>query len=1106
MAAQAMEELLASAQHPVIDRSRPPWITVELDCPATAVRLARLLQERSGIPLALGVHTEASDGVHPIPKGRVGRRAAQLAAAASPPQLLLSDLTAAMISSLVALPIALVGLGAHRVHTLEHSDPVHQLVDPDQPDGNVVLRSLRDRPGNLPVAAGSFVGRSAELEQLVAELDAARCVSLLGIGGVGKTRLAMRVGGELLPFHPDGVWMVDLASIVDPALVVTAVARVVGARIDRVDDATAALVAHLVSRRALLVVDNCEGVADALGALLTGILEGCPDVAVLATSREPLPVSGGRSVVLRPLPTTAPPGMQPDAVSLFLERAPRTEHWSPDRSQRSAIANICDQLDGLPLAVELVAAETLSTAPTVLLTRLRGHTLDFGDSSRGSSRHRTLRDALDWSHQLLDEEEAVALRRLAVCHGFDLDMAQAVMATDSGANAAVAVARLVQRSLVVPSPSEPTARYRMLHVVREHALERLAASGEEDGARDAHARFVVERAMTLHDDVRRAGSTVALDRLDADLANIRTALEHLCARERYTEAMELVLGIQLFWNSRHPTEALIWFRRLLDHAECLVEDRAATLLAEAGRIALHAGEVELAETLCWRSHGLARHHGRCPPGAAYSALTQLLLYDNDASGALSLCEEAMTELSAAGDHIGLLSARSTLSGAAHALGQTRRAIEVAAQNRAVAERSGNRTLEAGALLTFATAHRRLDVRDARRLLGEALVLARVSGPTVTKWALIECGQVDLDLGQLEAAHMEFREAVALAHDAGDPTALAAALEGCAAVALETSEYLVAARLIATSGLIRGRPRHAGRPDDVALRQRVLTGLARATDGSWAAAAGSMGPDAITEAIALCGAWLPGTDPSPSGAPRPDAVSSSDGRREVTADEEATLAELIERHLPSRDVIRRRYATGASIFRVGDPCRHTYVVSSGAVKLSLASVDGREVVWSIAGPGDLLGDVAALTRSRRWCTATAINDAVVAEIPAATLVDAARRRPDLARAWLVALATRLKEAAERQLQFGSLDAQARVCLCLLGLADRFGSSSPGAPGATQNGKISFTLPFAQQDLAAWAGISREALVRALRSLRSTGAVESNGRRFVISPDLLRSRAS
>jgi predicted ATPase/CRP-like cAMP-binding protein len=1107
---QLSGDVLGDVGLPIADRSRPGFVTLALDSPADALRVARLLRDNSEAALAIAVHTEVGDGVHRIPGSLVARRAAQLAAAADPGQLLMSDTTVALSAAVVASPAQIVGLGAHRVYALERTDPISQLVEPGRPDDHAPIVSLIGRTGNVPMPPGPLVGRLEDLERVVSELTGARCVTLVGVGGVGKTRLAMRVAGELLAFHDDGVWVVDLSPIADPALVAATIARVVGARVDRVDDAANALAAHLSTRCALLVVDNCEGVAAEVGAILAMILARCPEVSVLATSREPLPLRGGRSVVLGPLSTQAPPGMQPEAVSLFMDRAPVTAHWSPDRTELAAIAAICEQLDGLPLAVELVAAATLSATPTHLAQQLLARTLDLGGPMAGHNRHRTLRDALDWSHDLLDADEALALRRLSVCHGFDADLARAVVGVDDLATSSTGlVDRLVQQSLVVPAISAPPAgRYRMLHVVREHALERLDASGEAEAVRDAHSRFVVERATALHDSVRRDGSTAALDRLEADLANIRAALEHLYERGRFTDALEVLLGTQLFWNSRHPTEALIWYRRLLDHADGLEEVRAATLLAEAGRIALHAGEVELAETLCWRSHGWARRAGRCPPGAAYSALTQLLLYDNDAGAALSLCEEAMAELSAAGDHIGLLSVRGALSGAAHALGHSQRAIDVAAENRAVAERSGNRTLEAGAMLTYATAHRKVDRANARRLLDDALSLARDAGPTVTKWALIECAQVDLDLGLVDMAHAEFREAVALADDAGDPTALAAGLEGCAAVAVQRGELLAALRLVDASTQIRTRPRRAGRPDDVALRQRVLATLARATDDSRARgrSEAAVDPAALAEAVAFCKAWVPGREPPVADIQPADPTPAVSGSLAGDTEEGASFGDLVERHLSSREVIRRRYAPGAAIFRVRDPARLCYLVVSGAAKLSLTSAEGREVVWSIATAGDLLGDVAPLVQTARWCDATAINEVVVAEIPAVTLGDAARRRPDLARAWLVTLAARLKEAAERQVQFGALDARARVCVCLLGLAERFGAATIPNDIPASDGKLAFVLPFPQHDLASWAGISREALVRALRSLRATGALATNGREFVIDVDRLRAQAN
>ena len=770
--------------------------------------------------------------------------------------------------------------------------------------------------------------------------------------------------------------------------------------------------------------------------------------------------------------------MQPESVSLFLARAPVGAHWQADQTQLEAVTTLCERVDGLPLAVELLAAATLAAAPSAIAEQMLARALDLEAPNRRPSRHRSLRAALDWSHGLLGDDERAAFRRLSVCRGFDLDTAAAVTAIDDRSASPTLVSRLVQRSLVLPDASSPGAgRYRILHVVREYASEQLEASGEAEAIRDLHAAFFVARAAALAADASGSGGQGALDQLDADIDNLRAALEHLSCRHQHTQLLRLVLGTQLFWNARHPAEGLLWYRRLLDHADDLDEDQAATLLGEAGRTALHAGQTDLAETLCRTSHALARRRGRPVPGAVYSALSQLLLYDNDPEGSLVLCEEGMAELAAAGDETSLLSMRGSLSGAAHALGDTPRAIAAAEENLEAARHFGNRTLEAAALLTRATAHRKVDLALAREHLAKALDVARTSGPTVTKWALVECGQVDLELGDLEAARAEFREAAELADRAADTIALAAALEGCAGVALAHDDVGVATRLLAGADRIRSRPRRTGRPDDVAARERTLAALQRAASTSSVLPSdrSSSADTTVEQALAICRAWVPGATPAMTAD---DALGP--GLADPAIDAHGSLCDLIERYVPTELVARRHCPPGATLFRFGDAARHVYIVIAGAVKQWLVSRDGREVVWSVAGPGDLVGDIATLTNRVRWCNATTIGDAVVMEIPAVAMWDVMRRRPDFSRAWLTALAERVHDAAQRQFQFGTLDALGRVCACLLTLADRFGVTATA-------GRTSFDLPFPQHDLAAWAGLSREALVpRAPLAARHRGA--------------------
>ena len=262
--------------HGVVDTSHPPWVTLELPTPIDALGVARQLRDRSDDAVALGVFTEVADGLGRLPAGRVARRARQLATAAHPGQLLVVDLTAGFVTDLLAPPARLVALGAHRVYTLERSDPVHHLVEPGHPDDHPPVQPLRERAGNLPLAPVPFVGRLETTETVIEALDASRCVTLMGVGGVGKTRLALHVAGELLPFFEDGAWFVDLAGIADASLIPTVVAVTLGAHVGRADDASAALGALVGGRRILLLLDNCERATSTIGDLVTDLLSRAP--------------------------------------------------------------------------------------------------------------------------------------------------------------------------------------------------------------------------------------------------------------------------------------------------------------------------------------------------------------------------------------------------------------------------------------------------------------------------------------------------------------------------------------------------------------------------------------------------------------------------------------------------------------------------------------------------------------------------------------------------------------------------------------------------------------------------------------------------------------
>ena len=474
--------------------------------------------------------------------------------------------------------------------------------------------------GNLPAALTSFVGRKRHLAEIKSLLAATRLVTLTGPGGCGKTRLALRAAGELALDFEDGVWLVELASLTDPALVPQATAAAMGVQ-DRPDTALEeALADHLKARHALIVLDNCEHLLHACARLAEGLLHAVPGVRILATSRESMHVP---AEVSWPVPSlTLPPPDIPseagrfpagqtqgsEAVQLFIDRARAV---SPGLSltdeNAAAIARICRRLDGIPLALELAAARAKVLAVGQIAERLDDAVGLLSAGSRTAwSRQQTLKATLDWSHDLLSPDERCLFRRLAVFSGgCSVEAIEDVCSHVSGAapGAFGMLARLVDKSLVQVQDYREIKRYRLLEPVRQYAEVLLSASGEESAVRDAHANWYanyVERAGTEVNGEEQA-AWYAL--LEAEHDNLRSVLKRCLEGGDIDAGLQMASRLWHFWMMRgHFLEGLRWIEQLLGGKAGNPALRVEVLLGAAA-LAFRVGETERASS--FGSEGLS---------------------------------------------------------------------------------------------------------------------------------------------------------------------------------------------------------------------------------------------------------------------------------------------------------------------------------------------------------------------------------------------------------------------------------------------------------------------------------------------------------------------
>jgi len=511
----------------------------------------------------MGLHTGEARmrGSGQIDHGPINR-CARVKAAGHGGQVLVTSTTRGLVQGRLGGGFGLLRLGEFRLRDLAEPELIYQLTHADLPADFPPIRTLAERPGNLPVPVSSFIGRERELEQTAAALGAARVVTLTGPGGVGKTRLALQSAGQVADRFADGAWLCELAPVRDPAGVDDAVAAVFSVTAPAGQGTREALAEFLRSKQLLLVLDNCEQVLAEAAALAGTLARSRERLVILATSREGLGIEGEQ---LLPVPPLGLPGAGADlaaitdaeAVRLFTDRAAAVKPgFAVTGGNAAAVAAVVRRLDGMALAVELAAARVPAMTPAELARRLEGSFAVLGTGRRGAAdRHQTLRAAIDWSFQLLAEAEQVLLCRLAVfAGGCTLEAAEAVCGGEGVDLDAVLelLAGLVARSLVVAEEKGPGTRYRLLETIRQYGEERLEAAGDAGWRRARHADYYADLLTQLRDHTHdRQEEVFWAARLSAEQDNLLAAWSWAIGSGNVGTAFKMLAGFAPveIWNS-----------------------------------------------------------------------------------------------------------------------------------------------------------------------------------------------------------------------------------------------------------------------------------------------------------------------------------------------------------------------------------------------------------------------------------------------------------------------------------------------------------------------------------------------------------------------------
>ncbi|HSG43172.1 MAG TPA: adenylate/guanylate cyclase domain-containing protein [Anaerolineales bacterium] len=481
-------------------------------------------------------------------------------------QVLLSGATENLLRGQLPEGVDLLDLGRHNFKGVPQAVRVFQVNAPGLERDFLPLRTFDILPNNLPAQLTSFVGREKELGDVKRLLKDTHMLTLIGPGGTGKTRLSIQAANDVLSQYPDGIWLVDLAPILDPLLVPRTTAISIGLRQEPQRPVIDMLCDYLAKKKMLIILDNCEHLVDACAQMADCIMHAASDVQILASSREALGIAG--EVTYR-VPSLGLPDVdnlpaldslsQYEAVKLFIDR---TSAAIPDfkvtNANAPALAQICHRLDGIPLAIELAAGKIRVLGLDQLAKRLDDRfKLLTGGSRTAMERHQTLRATVDWSYNLLPPEEQILFRRLAVfLGGWTLEAAESVCGDEPGSSSVGSddvlniLEQLINKSLVVTEDEGGTSRYRMLETIRQYANEKLVDSGESEGLRDRHLDFFLNLAKTAEPHLYRHEQLEWLAQLDADHENLRGALELALSKESAESSLRMCAALGMYWNIR----------------------------------------------------------------------------------------------------------------------------------------------------------------------------------------------------------------------------------------------------------------------------------------------------------------------------------------------------------------------------------------------------------------------------------------------------------------------------------------------------------------------------------------------------------------------------
>jgi predicted ATPase/class 3 adenylate cyclase len=684
-------------------------------------------------------------------------------------------------------------LGDRRLKDLIQPVKIYQLISKGLPSDFPPLKTLDARPNNLPVQLTSFIGREKEIKKVKELLNNIHLLTLTGPGGAGKTRLALQVGADVIDDFANGVWFVELAQIVDSVLLPQEILRELGIKEEPKKTLEETLTGYLKDKEILIILDNCEHLIEACAMLTEKLLTKCPKLKIIATSREALKCTGEQTHSILSLKT---PNLkkeislvqltQYESVRLFIERALAVNHkFRVTNENAPALAGICSQLDGIPLAIELAAARIKILTLEKIYERLNSRfSLLTGGKRTALPRQQTLKALIDWSYDLLSDQEKILWRRLSVfVDGWTLESAEEICSDDNVNKEELLdlLSLLVEKSIIIFDSDKE--RYRILESIRQYGEEKLKEASETNKILSKHLHYFMELSESAEPKLKGPEVKEWLGKLETEHGNLESAIEWSLKNGDSEEGSRLAESMGNFWNMRglYFTGRRL-LKSILSKTQGISNYSRAKALNSAGLLAISQGNYQQSQKFYEESLFLCREIGdKSGIADSLNGLGIVLHYQGDYEQALKFYEESLFLWRETGDKRGIASSLGNLGALAYNQRYHQQALKFYEESLFLWREIGDKSGIATSLNNLGVgAYNQGDYQQAQKYHDESLFLRREIGDkSGISSSLINLGSVVYDQGDYQQAQKCYEESLTLAVETGDKLSIAYCIEGFA---------------------------------------------------------------------------------------------------------------------------------------------------------------------------------------------------------------------------------------------------------------------------------------------------------------------------------------